>query len=56
VVPEPEILAETGSSSTSVLAATGSGSTGVLAGAMTVLIGFGAVAVGMARRLRRRSH
>jgi predicted outer membrane repeat protein len=55
VVPEPEMLAETGSSSTSVLAATGSGSTGVLAGAMTVLIGFVAVAVGMARRLRRRS-
>jgi predicted outer membrane repeat protein len=44
VVPEPEMLAATGSSST-----------GVLAGAMTVLIGFGAIAVDMARRSRRRS-
>jgi hypothetical protein len=44
VVPEPEMLAETGSSSTNVLA-----------GAMTVLFAFGALAVGTARRSRRRS-
>jgi hypothetical protein len=44
VVPEPEMLAATGSSSTNVLA-----------GAMTALFAFGALAVGMARRSRRRS-